>query len=256
MQYRIGEFAKLGGVSVKTLRFYDAVGLLPPSSVDPLTRYRGYRAEQLQDLATIIALKDLGASLREIRFALCRGEPAKKRRQLLETLHSKARLSVRAAEQNLQWLDAALAETSGFKPPIPVVVKQSAAVRVASIRAKVKSYEGVLSLERELANSLPAESVGGLQGVLWHRCADSGILEGEPFIELRRVQFRPTIYESRELPAITAACAYSKSNDDDAEEAYEAIRKWMHTRGFRLAGPKREIYLGPLLEIQFPLRSD
>jgi DNA-binding transcriptional MerR regulator len=256
MQYRIGEFAKLGGVSVKTLRFYDEVGLLRPGSVDPLTRYRGYRAEQLQDLAAIVTLKDLGASLREIRFALCKGEPAKKRRQLLETLHSKTRLSIRAAEQNLRWLDAALAETNGFKPPIPVVVKRSAAVRVASVRAKVRNYEGVLSFERELVNALPVESVGDLQGVLWHRCADSGTLEGEPFIELKRVLFRPSFCKSRELPAITAACAYSNSNDDDAEEAYEAIRKWMHTRGFRLAGPKREIYLGPLLEIQFPLQSD
>jgi effector-binding domain-containing protein len=165
------------------------------------------------------------------------------------------RHSIRAAEQALRWLNAALAETNDFKLPIPVVVKQSAAVRVASIRAKVKRYADVVSFEHELANALPAESVGDLQGVLWHRCADSGALEGEPFIELKRLLSRPTFYESKELPRITAACAYASSNDHDVEQAYDAIRKWMSTRGFRLAGPKREIYLGPLLEIQFPLQS-
>jgi DNA-binding transcriptional MerR regulator len=38
MRYRIGEFAALSGVSVKTLRFYDQIGLLQPALVDARTR--------------------------------------------------------------------------------------------------------------------------------------------------------------------------------------------------------------------------
>lgn len=38
MQYRIGEFAELGGVSTKTLRHYHKVGLLHPAIVDARTR--------------------------------------------------------------------------------------------------------------------------------------------------------------------------------------------------------------------------
>ena len=34
---RIGDFSKLTRVSVKTLRFYDEMGLLVPVEVDPLT---------------------------------------------------------------------------------------------------------------------------------------------------------------------------------------------------------------------------
>ena len=49
-QYRIGEFAYLGGVSAKTLRFYDEIGLLRPASVDARTGYRQYRPEQLEEL--------------------------------------------------------------------------------------------------------------------------------------------------------------------------------------------------------------
>ena len=255
MQYRIGEFAKLSGVSTKTLRFYDEVGLLRPTFVDPLTRYRLYSPAQLQDLAAIRALKDLGASLREIHLVVGKAEAAKKRRQLLDRLQSKMKHSIRAAEQTLSWLNAELAELDEFKRLVPVFVKPSAAMRIASVRAKLKSYDGVFSVERELANTLPAESLGALRGVLWHRCADSGSLEGEPFIELRQAASRPAFCESRQLPSVMAACAYSSSNDDDAEEAYDAIRKWMSVRRFRLAGPKREIYRDQLLEIQFPLQA-
>ena len=53
--FSIGEFARLGGVSVRTLRHYDEIGLLPPATVDPDTGYRGYSARQLAQLNRILA---------------------------------------------------------------------------------------------------------------------------------------------------------------------------------------------------------
>src|SRR5579859_3757943 len=67
MHYRIGEFAELGGVSPKTLRFYDEIGLLRPASVDPRTGYRHYLPQQLEQLASILAFKNLGVSLAKLR---------------------------------------------------------------------------------------------------------------------------------------------------------------------------------------------
>jgi DNA-binding transcriptional MerR regulator len=68
--YSIGEFARLAGVSVRTLRHYDEIGLLPPATVDPLTGYRGYSAAQLGQLNRIMALKELGLSLVQARRLL------------------------------------------------------------------------------------------------------------------------------------------------------------------------------------------
>ena len=42
MKLHIREFAKLTGVSVRTLHFYDEIGLLKPSSVDEQNGYRFY----------------------------------------------------------------------------------------------------------------------------------------------------------------------------------------------------------------------
>ncbi len=63
----IGDFARLGRVSVRMLRHYDTMGLLRPEHVDPHTGYRYYRPEQLRRLNRIVALKDLGLRLEQVR---------------------------------------------------------------------------------------------------------------------------------------------------------------------------------------------
>ncbi len=63
---KIGEFSRLGQVTVKTLHHYDEMGLLKPSQTDPFTNYRYYTLDQLPRLHTIMALKELGLSLDEI----------------------------------------------------------------------------------------------------------------------------------------------------------------------------------------------
>jgi DNA-binding transcriptional MerR regulator len=68
--FSIGEFARLGGVSARTLRHYDEIGLLRPATVDPDSGYRGYAAPQLGQLNRIMALKELGLSLTQVRVLL------------------------------------------------------------------------------------------------------------------------------------------------------------------------------------------
>jgi DNA-binding transcriptional MerR regulator len=170
--YRIGEFAVLGGVSAKTLRFYDDIGLLRPAASDPRTRYRHYHPQQLQDLAAILALKDLGLSLPEIRLAMNRDASRVGRRRLLETLKAAVEHSIQEAGRKLRWVQSALDDSSHSHQPAPVVVKRRPAIRVASVRSRVKTYADILPLEQHLFDALPSASIGRVRGVLWHRCAD------------------------------------------------------------------------------------
>ncbi|HEY4723320.1 MAG TPA: helix-turn-helix domain-containing protein, partial [Anaerolineae bacterium] len=64
--FKIGDFSKLSQVSVKTLRYYDEIGLLRPGEIDRFTGYRYYSADQLHRLNRILALKDLGLTLEQI----------------------------------------------------------------------------------------------------------------------------------------------------------------------------------------------
>ena len=73
---KIGDFSKVGRVSVKTLRYYDDLGLLRPVQIDPYTGYRYYSLEQLPRLYRILAYKDLGFSLEQIGQLLDENLPA------------------------------------------------------------------------------------------------------------------------------------------------------------------------------------
>ena len=68
--FSIGEFARLGTVSVRTLRHYEETGLLHPARVDPEIGYRCYWPTQLERLNRIIALKELGLSLAQAKQLL------------------------------------------------------------------------------------------------------------------------------------------------------------------------------------------
>lgn len=65
--FRIGEFSRIVQLSVRVLRHYDEIGLLVPARVDPASGYRHYSPAQLADAHRIIALKELGLSLEQIR---------------------------------------------------------------------------------------------------------------------------------------------------------------------------------------------
>src|SRR5436309_12101117 len=67
---KIGEFARVGQVSIATLRHYDQYGLLKPDALDPGTGYRYYSLDQLARLNRILVLKDLGFPLEQITRVL------------------------------------------------------------------------------------------------------------------------------------------------------------------------------------------
>ncbi len=254
-QYRIGEFAELGGVSTRTLRFYDKIGLLRPAGVDPRTRYRLYLSWQLEDLASILSLKEVGLSLDHVRGLLNKTDSKTGRREILNEVKTKMEQSIRSTRLSLTWINAALDELDRSERQIPVVVKRRPAVLIASIRSRVGSYTEMERFEEQLLKALPTHAIGDLRGVLWHRCADSGSLEGEAFVALKCAIPSRGAYDLKQLSPGYFACSYSKPDDESAERAYNAIRNWMNVRQYRLAGAKREIYLPEMLEIQFPLES-
>lgn len=66
---RIGELAEATGLTVRTLRHYESIGLLEPVERSA-SGYRRYGAKDAERLYTIVALRRLGLSLAEIRATL------------------------------------------------------------------------------------------------------------------------------------------------------------------------------------------
>ena len=106
--YTIGEFSKITGLTVKTLRFYHEQGLLIPTSVDEETGYRYYDRSKIETARSITHLRSLNLSLDEIGTILkSAGDDAdlrevmERQKFLLETKIQRYREVVRSLNQFL-----------------------------------------------------------------------------------------------------------------------------------------------------------
>ena len=70
MKLQIKEFAEFTGVSVRTLHYYDEIGLLKPSCVDEHSGYRFYDEEALLRMQEILFYRELEFSLKSIQAIL------------------------------------------------------------------------------------------------------------------------------------------------------------------------------------------
>ncbi len=90
MDYTIGELAKLSSVSTRTLRYYDAIGLLKPSHKNP-SGYRSYGVKEVDLLQEILFYRELGLSLENIQLLMKNAlkDPIEPLRMQLHTLIQK-----------------------------------------------------------------------------------------------------------------------------------------------------------------------
>jgi DNA-binding transcriptional MerR regulator/effector-binding domain-containing protein len=65
--FSIGEFARLFNINIRTLRYYDDIGILKPEIINEQTGYRYYGTKQFERLNTIRYLRALDMPLAKIR---------------------------------------------------------------------------------------------------------------------------------------------------------------------------------------------
>lgn len=104
----IGDFARLGGVSVRMLRHYDATGLLVPARVDAASGYRYYAVGQLTRLDRLLALKDLGFTLDRVRTILDDEVSSNELRGMLRLRRAELAEQIDADRQRLARVEARL----------------------------------------------------------------------------------------------------------------------------------------------------
>ena len=65
--FKIGEIAKILGITRKTILVYEDMGLLTPAVKDENSGYRYYTADNMTQIRSIRSLQTLGLSLSEIK---------------------------------------------------------------------------------------------------------------------------------------------------------------------------------------------
>jgi len=112
----VGALAKRVGVSVRTLRYYDEIGLLAPAR-HTAAGYRLYGAGDVARLQQIRSLRQLGFSLDEIQAVL--RDPAYSPLQTIELHLERVRAQTRALRQLEDRLDALAAHIRTMEEPTP-----------------------------------------------------------------------------------------------------------------------------------------
>ena len=251
--YRIGEFAKLSGISEKTLRFYHETDVFSPSVVNSRTRYRYYGAQQLSEAALILIMRQLGVSLSEIKNFSRELKAAPSRRRYLERTKSELQRALEEKSRALAWVEAELRWLEQAKSAPPVVLKRSRSMPIASVRSTLSGYDDLLRLEEQVLANIPSQSCGSVRGALWHRCAETGSVDGEYFVSVKGPIRKGDRVEVKTLPECPVAAAYCATDDASALATFSLIQRWMEVHGYRLTGPKREFYHADLIEVQFPV---
>ncbi len=101
---KIGEFARICGVSAQTIRYYDTEGVLCADYIDPESGYRYYAPEKLETFRRIQTYKEAGFSLEEIKRLLA-GD-IKSRDALVATKRREIQKELRLAEFKLSRLES------------------------------------------------------------------------------------------------------------------------------------------------------
>jgi len=140
---KIGEFARVGQVSIATLRYYDQCGLLKPNALDPDTGYRYYSFNQLTRLNRILALKELGFPLEQIIRLLQEDLSLEQLRGMFTLKQAQTQQMIEIEQARLTRIAARLRqiEQEGIMPVYEVLLKQVDPLLVASVRTLVPMGE-------------------------------------------------------------------------------------------------------------------
>ncbi|HTP08488.1 MAG TPA: MerR family transcriptional regulator [Anaerolineae bacterium] len=253
--YKIGDFSRLSQVPVKTLRYYDEIGLLRPSEVDRFTGYRYYTAGQLSRLNRILLLKDLGLSLDQIGRLLEGDLPPAQLRGMLKLRQAEIERSIEEEEARLARVAALInqiEQENASMSTYDVVIKKVAPVRIASIRDVVANYGAQSELWVELGAYLTQHNVKPVAPCLTIDHNDS-YKERDVDLEVCEVidaALSPAVLPTtdrvkvRELPAVEQmACTVHHGPFPQLNLGYQALGQWAEANGYRFVGPSREVYL-------------
>lgn len=237
----IGEFSRLGRVSARMLRHYDALGLLCPEQVGE-NGYRYYKQEQLEPLLRIQRFQGYGFSLAQVRELLKLSEE-----ELLVRLHRRrldAHYEIYQMQERLRQLEADILRmegTSMSESKYDVILMPDPAQTVFGIRRTVP-VTAFHDLFQELFREIKQRGMkqaGPIQ-MLYH--SEEFDYENAD-VEVQAV-VEPGPGTAQKPAYATCATVIHKGPYEGIPDAYEALAAWMAQHPeYRICGPAIDRYL-------------
>jgi len=271
--FRIGEFAQIAQVSGRLLRYYDQLGLLSPVRIDSQTGYRFYSAKQLPRLNRILALKELGLTLEQIKPLLDGEIPVAEMRAMLTERRDRAEEALRLEEARLRQIESRIAQIDehGDARGEDVVVKSIGAQSYLATSCICEDMDHAVRVVGQVVEEAISKVSAALRDrliVVSRTERPDDRLDLDIGFSLTRDVSRKVKLAggleliSRELPAVDTMATIVRSGPAwRSHFAFSAIGQWIEANGFELGGPCREVFLDqpgsatePIIEIQFPVR--
>ena len=270
-RFSIGEMSRLMNVPIKTLRYYDEIGLFKPVEVNRDTGYRYYSTEQFEQLDIIKYLRLLGAPLAEIaaHFTQLRVENFL---QLLKRQEKTIDEKIRELQQTRQKFGSRIAELEqalqGTEVGIPVI-KRFPARRIIRLQASVRRGPGLEMMIRKLEKLIGGTHSPIFIGKVGFTVSAENLVQ-ENFQEYSSVfiLMEESMAESSLsaiLPAGEYACLLFQGSHNDSTEPYRQLLSFVARQGRRLHGEAVERAIVDefisgdsnryLTEIQLPVRK-
>ena len=243
--FRIGEFSKMSKTTIKTLRYYDEIGLLKPEETDALTSYRFYSTDQLVELHRIQAFRQVGLSTHEIKLILsgydARGVLQKRRAELIDEL-AKGTSQLSRIEFILQ----------GEQKPMnyAATVKDLPGCIVYSKKMVVPSYAAYFELVPEIGERV-TQQYPDLKCAMPEYCFIV-YLDGEYKEKNLNIEFCEAVDKLypdfdditfKKMAPATVVSILHKGSYTGLSEAYVYALQWIEENGYVAAGNPRESYI-------------
>lgn len=245
---KIKEFSLLCGVTVKTLRHYEKIGLLQPFEVDEWTGYRYYNVSQMQAMENIRRLKEMGFSLDEIIEMFASGS-LKPTLQTLERKIAENERELHKLQQRCTMLRNLVDSQNKIQKMEQISIQSLPEVIVASHRETISSYNDL--------GRLCCEVIGPEMARLGCKCPEPGYC-----FTIEHNEYRPTnidieyceqveemgkdseIIQFKKILAVEKAiCMKHYGPYERLYQSYVELFKYIEQQGYKVIGAPRANYI-------------
>lgn len=275
--FKISDFSKLSHVSMRTLRYYDEIGLLKPIQVDDQTGYRYYSVEQLSQLQRILEIKGMGFELSQIVYLLKEEVTLEQLNSILQLKLLEIQHQIEVEQERLVRVETYLSrlKTDGKRPAYEVTLKKVKPLLVASNRTMVTNSADKNQFAIQTLDFLKQNGVIQIDHSMFididsgGDCRDNNISIVEIAVPIKSSSIGNIVERSeghisiRELPGVnTMATVLYQGSSCTSMDVYQTLGAWIEANDYIITGPSRQVHLQRsddpdilVTEIQFPVEK-
>ncbi|MGA3677184.1 MerR family transcriptional regulator [Lysinibacillus agricola] len=248
----IGEFSKICGVSTKTLRYYDEIGLINPDEINVENGYRYYSIKQLKRMLFINRLKSYQFSLEDIR-AIIEMEEHQGEEKLFLMLRQKKREmqeKIKAYENTLKQMS----EDILYLENGTSIMSYLENIQVQLVETKPMN---ILYKRQMMSSDDYASGYGNYFSEIYQKIATEKLtLLGKPMTIYHSPEFNPAgndtefaipiaeaVKGTRDLPGGLCAKSILEGAYPELSSVYANLIEWTEKEGYELILPPYEIYI-------------